>query len=215
MPGSRQARILTLVLAVQALVFYASSRSEAATNARPLREFPLRIGPWETVREGYVDEETNAVLRADDTVTRYYADFARRRSAGLFAAYWKTQRTGQKPHSPQNCLPGAGWELSRKGRLSLAVDGEPAPIDINKFLVIHGEERSVILYWYQTPQRVIASEYAAMAWLIADSMRFHRTDTALVRVNIPIAGGDEQAAVHTGSDFVRAIYPSIKKQLWP
>ena len=48
------------------------------------------------------------VLRADDTLNRIYR--LRAASSYLFIAYFKTQRYGQSPHSPKNCLPGSGWE---------------------------------------------------------------------------------------------------------
>ncbi|MBI3471891.1 MAG: EpsI family protein [Candidatus Solibacter usitatus] len=204
-----------MALLAQGALFYATSRTEAAVHALPLREFPLRAGDWVTAREGYVDEETQSVLRADDTLTRTYAHSDQRRAAQLFVAFFKTQRTGQKPHSPKNCLPGSGWEMTRPGRIQVAVAGEPRPIEINKYLVTHGEERSIVLYWYQTSNRIIASEYSAMYWLIADSIRYNRTDTALVRVVSPVAGNDEDAAVQTGVEFVQAFYPSLRRQLWP
>ena len=36
------------------------------------------------------------------------------------------------------------------------------------------------------PQRVIASEYAAKFWLVADAIRYHRSDTALVKIVVPV-----------------------------
>ncbi len=51
------------------------------------------------------------MLRADDTLfDRRYVDPATGRVVILFIAFFKTQRYGQSPHSPNICLPGAGWE---------------------------------------------------------------------------------------------------------
>ena len=53
---------------------------------------------------------------------------------------------------------------------------------VNRYVVEHGEDKSVTLYWYHSHNRVIASEFSAKFWAVADSIRYHRSDTALVRV---------------------------------
>ena len=50
----------------------------------------------------------------------------------------------------------------------------------------HGNEKSVTLYWYQSHNRVIASEYSAKFWLVADAIRYQRSDTAIVKVVVPV-----------------------------
>ena len=68
--------------------------------------------------------------------------------------------------------------------------GGARPIVVNRYVVQHGEDRSLSLYWYQSRDRVVASEYTAKFWVMADAIRLNRTDTALVRVMIPIVNGD-------------------------
>jgi EpsI family protein len=73
---------------------------------------------------------------------------------------------------------------------------------------------SIVLYWYQSQGRVIADEFAAKFYLIADSIRRHRSDTALVRVVVPVAGRTtRQQATKTAVDFVQAMYPMISSWL--
>ena len=135
------------------------------------------------------------------------------RRAGLFVAYFKTQRTGQSPHSPKNCLPGSGWEPEATGFVDVPVAGQPAPIRINRYVVSHGDEKSVVLYWYQSPRHVIASEFSAKFWLVMDSIRYRRSDTALVRVTIPVAHGDQDGATRVGVAFVQTVFPVLKGYL--
>jgi EpsI family protein len=139
-----------------------------------------------------VEQEIKDQLKADDLLNRLYGDAQSRAAASLFVAYFKTQRTGQSPHSPKNCLPGAGWEPEAEGVLNVAVLGQPEPIRVNRFVVSHGDEKSVVLYWYQSQRRVIASEFSAKFWLVMDSIRYHRSDTALVRVTIPVTNNDPE-----------------------
>jgi EpsI family protein len=200
---------LTLVLVVQAALFYSASHGEATPLVAPLHAFPQSVGDWRMVQEGTIDPETQAVLRADDTMTRFYE--SRAGAANLFIAYFKTQREGQSPHSPKNCLPGSGWQPSETGRIDLPVAG--GSIHINQYVVAKGEAQSVVLYWYQSQGRVIADEFAAKFYLISDSIRNHRSDTALVRVVVPVPQGSTQKAEKIGTEFVQAFYPTLKAYL--
>ena len=65
-------------------------------------------------------------------------------------------------------------------------------------------------YWYQSRDRAVASEYTAKYWVVMDAMRLNRTDTALVRVVVPIINRDEATATKTATDFVRAFYPPLR-----
>jgi EpsI family protein len=192
---------------------FAVSRREAVPLARPLGEFPAQLGAWSQAQEGFVDQETLDVLRADDVLSRTYADPARGRGASLFVAFFKSQRTGQAPHSPKNCLPGSGWTPSESDVRAIQVPGRDQPISVNRYVVSKGEDKSVVLYWYQSRDRVIASEYRAKFYLVADAIRYNRTDTALVRVVVPVSGGDVAVATNTAVEFVQAFFMSLRRHL--
>jgi EpsI family protein len=213
---NRYARLVTALLALQIFAFYAiASRSESAPPAGPLALFPSAVSGWNSVRDFPIEQETLDVLRADDTLDRLYVEPATGRAVVFFVAYFKTQRYGQSPHSPRNCLPGAGWEPvpGMSGRPALTVAGVSEPIVINKFVTEHGDERSVTLYWYQSHGRVIAGEFAAKFWSVADSIRYHRSDTSIVKVTVAVKDGDIETAAKTGFDFTRAVFPALQRQL--
>lgn len=209
---SRRAQILTLVLVGQATLFYTASHGEKIPLAQPLAAFPVHYNDWQLASEGVVEKETQDVLKADDLLTRWYVS-PLHGGANLFIAYFKTQRTGQSPHSPKNCLPGSGWTPSSTGMIDVAIPSRHETITINRYVVSKGEAKSVVLYWYQTKQRVIADEFAAKFWLVADSVRLHRSDTALVRVVIPVKGDQEKEATDAGINFVQETYPLLRKYL--
>jgi EpsI family protein len=203
-------RIATLVLIGQAILFYTASHGDSTPLASPLSAFPARFGDWRVVQEGVVDKETQDVLRADDTLTRFYAE-PNGHAANLFIAYFKTQRYGQSPHSPKNCLPGSGWQQVEAGLVDVPVGGET--IRINRYLVSKGENESIVFYWYQSQGRVIADEFSAKFHLVADSIRNHRSDTALVRVVVQTNAGHHEYSDAIGRDFVKAAYPAVKAYL--
>jgi EpsI family protein len=210
--NSTPARLVTLLLVVQAALLYSSIRPEVIPDSKPLAEFPQTIGPWQEVQEGVIDQETRDVLKADDLLNRVYVDRANRRGADLFVAAFRTQRNGKAPHSPKNCLPGNGWTPLNSSEFQIDV-GRQEPITVNRWVVAHGDDRSLVLYWYQSRDRAIASEYKAKFWVILDAMRLNRTDTALIRIVVPIANRDEERAVRTAVDFVKSFYGAIRQSL--
>jgi EpsI family protein len=213
-PGNRYARVLTAVLLLEGAAFYAvASRAESAPPVGPLGLFPHALGGWTVARDVPIEQEVQDVLRADDTLNRVYVNPSQTDYAFLFIAYFKTQRYGQAPHSPKNCLPGSGWEPVETGRQTIDVPGWNAPIVTNRFVVEHGDERSVVLYWYQTHNRIIASEYWAKFWLVVDSIRYRRSDTSLVKIVVPVHDNNVGAATATGVRFIQAMFPSLLRQL--
>lgn len=214
--NNKYARVLTAALLVQIFAFYAlASRPEYTPSIAPLVAFPSLLGHWTGVKDFPIEQETLDVLNADDTLDRLYVNPATRQGVYLFIAFFRTQRYGQSPHSPKNCLPGAGWEPipGRSSRPSITAPGEAEPIQINKWVTERGMEQSVTLYWYQSHGRVVASEFAAKFWSMADSVRYHRSDTALVKLTIEVHDGDVEGAVKTGYDFLQAMFPALLRQL--
>ena len=210
--NSTPARLVTVLLLAQAALLYSSIRPEATPSALPLSQFPKTIGSWQLEQEGVIDAEEQAVLRADDTMIRSYVDPSTGRGANIYIAAFRSQRNGKAPHSPKNCLPGNGWTPLEAVEETIDV-GAAMPIPVNRYVVQHGESRSLVLYWYQSRDRAVANEYTAKFWVVADAIRLNRTDTALVRVIVPIVNRDSAQAERTAVDFVRTFYRSIRQFL--
>jgi EpsI family protein len=206
----RAARILSVFLIVQASVFYGFSRGETPPSYRQLDGFPKQIGAWRMVQQGVMEPEVKDILRADDYITREYA-VSPQKEANLFVAFFKSQRAGQTPHSPKNCLPGSGWVWTIADTIPVTVPGRAAPIEINRYLVSRGEDRSMVLYWYQSRDRVVASEYQAAAFVAWDAIRYNRTDTSLVRVVVPVMNGKDDVATQTGVEFIQAFFATLRQ----
>jgi EpsI family protein len=71
----------------------------------------------------------------------------------------------------------------------------------------------VVLYWYQNSRRVIAGEWAAKFFVVADSLRAKRTDTALVRIVTWSTNETDEAATMIAAGFARNLYPSLREYL--
>jgi EpsI family protein len=209
---SKPARILTLVMLAQAGMFYGFSRQERASAHAPLTDFHLNNPAWISQEDMPLDKETLEILNADDILARVYRNANSGKVATLFVAYFQTQRTGKTPHSPKNCLPGSGWVPSESGFLTIPISGQQ-PISVNRYVVARGENQSVVLYWYESHNRVVASEYWAKIFTVTDSIRYNRSDTSLVRVVIGADRGDTKTAGDAAVAFVQAFFEPLKEYL--
>jgi EpsI family protein len=200
----------TVILLAEIVMFYSVPTTEFVPSPPPLNVFAKEAGGWRMIAETPLDSETQEFLRADDTLNRSYAD-----SSGvltLFVAFFKSQRGGVTPHSPKVCLPGTGWTPESSTRIWVDVPGD-APLRVNRYLVRHGEYRSIVFYWYQTARRVMADEYVSKVYLMFDGLRYHRSDEAIIRIVSPITEGDS-AAEERAVRFIQTIYQPLKQQMW-
>jgi EpsI family protein len=220
--------LLTRALAICAVlgataVFLANARrAEVGVTRAPFAAFPMEIAGWQAVVDPPMDEAVLTVLGVDDYLSRVYyrPDGA---GVGVYMGFYGSQRQGDTIHSPLNCLPGAGWEPVSEGRRTItdvAVTTSPgAPrrdITVNRYIVQKGLDRQLVLYWYQSHGRVVASEYTSKLYLIHDAMRLNRTDGAMVRVIAPIAIGASDhgaAAEQLAEAFVRVMFPVLPAYL--
>jgi EpsI family protein len=147
------------------------------------------------------------VLRADDYVSRDYAGEGGS-AASLYVGYYTTQRTGATYHSPLNCLPGSGWTLGEPSTVEVRPADGRAPFRANRFVIEHGPERMLMLYWYQGRGRAVASEYADKVYTVLDSIRLRRSDGAMVRVLVPFHGGEREAE-ETAAQFAAHVAPNL------
>lgn len=210
--SSTPARVVTILLVVQAALLYSSIRKENVPPNPPLAEFPTQVGNWTMVQEGTVEKEVMDVLKADDVMTRVYEAPSHPEGANLFVAFFRSQRTGKTPHSPKNCLPGSGWSPLVSDEVTINLGYAPA-IRVNRYVVAREDARSLVLYWYQSRDRVVANEFRAKFYTVADAIRYNRTDTALVRVVVPMTGNDTAAATRTAEEFVKAFYSTLRRCL--
>jgi EpsI family protein len=197
-----------LLIAAAALVQYlASDRGHKQVTSRVmLAEFPNHFERWNQTSARTLGSGQERELGADDYLSRTYSD-DRGGIAYLFIAYYGSQRHRQTFHSPQNCIPGAGWAMGNHRLHRFGQDPEGRERAINEYLIEKDNERMLAFYWYHGRGRVVANEYWARFAAIEDSLLIGRTDGALIRLIVPIGGGDEgeEQVRENGLDFVRRI----------
>ena len=216
----QRAVIVFVCLAAASGLVARANQSEPVTMRASFDGFPMRIDDWRGVQQPPLDERTLTILGADDYLTRSYGT-PDRSEVGLFIGFYQSQRQGDTMHSPLNCLPGAGWEAVSNTKIDIPVAGGTAsssgsPISVNRYIIQKGLDQQLVLYWYQSHGRVVASEYWSKFYLIRDSVRLHRTDGALVRVIAPIphgAANGETSAEGVAVRFVKSLFPVLGSYL--
>jgi EpsI family protein len=179
--GSRYWLAVTL-LSTALLISPLLPGGEKAPTSKPLALFPPVIGSWQG-RDVPLEPRIVESLALDDHLNRLYESNSGEELI-LYVGYYRSQRSGAAIHSPKNCLPGAGWQPISSGHVYLTMpDGERAPV--NLYQVQKGINRQIVLYWYQSHGRIIASEYWAKFYMVWDAIRFNRSDAALVRIIAP------------------------------
>jgi EpsI family protein len=191
--GSLRFGIAAVLMLATALVLQAHSRSEYFPPRASLSSLPLQIDGW-TGTDSVLDQQTLDILGPGEFLVRDYENASQPQPwIDLYIAYFPSQKTGDTIHSPNHCLPGAGWvPTSRQVVRIRRPDGSSFPV--NRYVVSKSGDRQLVLYWFQAHGRVVASEYWAKYYLVSDSVRMNRSDGGLVRLMTPMLNGESPDA---------------------
>jgi EpsI family protein len=198
---------VVLLLIFASVVIHLRNKPEQLPPHLALSQFPIEISGWQTVRDIEVSDDVLTSLGPGQFLLRDYR-VEGKMPTNLFIFY-PSQARDDEIHSPKNCLPGAGWTAIRSGRIQIhRVNG--TSVEVNRFIVGKGRERVVVLYWYQGHGRVTASEFWAKYYLARDAISRNRSDSALVRIIQPYAGGDGEAAAEGQAvAFAKQLFPIL------
>jgi EpsI family protein len=204
--GSLRFWIVAVIMLATALVLQAHSRSEFFPPREPLSSLPLQIDGWTGI-DIPLDQDTLDILGAGEFLVREYENASQSQPLiSLFIAYFPTQKAGDTIHSPNHCLPGAGWVPTSREVVHIAgPDGSSFPV--NRYVVSKSGERQLVMYWFQAHGREVASEYQAKYYLVSDSVRMNRSDGGLVRLMTAMLDGESPDAAQArmmklGSQFL-------------
>lgn len=190
-----------------AFINWLENRGELLIAHQPLREIPAQIGDWRQMgSDTRFSPETESVLRTSDYVMRDYG-LPSGATANLYVGFYDSQRSGATYHSPQNCLPGSGWEMKNPELVEIKT-ASGKTFTANRYIVQNGEYREVLIYWYQGRGRRTASEYQDKIYTVVDSLFRRRSDGALVRIMTPM-GNNEAESLQSAIDLSAQISDNL------
>lgn len=200
-----------LVLGAGILLVQASAAQRSMPLQRPLGDvIPTTIDGY-AGSELEVPEDEAAVAGMTTYLSRAYrSETAAIPFFTLYVGYYDSQTQGHTIHSPRNCLPGAGWEALQFE--TQRVETATGPLRVARYLVQRGEQRALVLYWYQGRGRVESGEYAVKYQLFRDAALRGRTEEALVRVMVPIEGA-ATPSMDLAVAVTRVVVPALFESL--
>jgi len=205
--------IVTALLVAATVVIGRASQTETVLPRARFSAFPMTIGKWNGRPDAAFPQHVLDVLGVDDYLSRTY--FASdRAAANLYMGFYEKQREGDTIHSPLNCLPGAGWEPIDKTRVTIRTPQGPAVV--NELVIEKGIEHQLVLYWYQSHGRVVASEYWGKTYLVLDALRMNRTDGSMIRVITSIGDNLKEGrprASEMAHEFAETVFPMLPPYL--
>ena len=163
-------------------------RTRVAPDRFSFALFPNQLGQWEQRGEKHrFSPDVERGLAADDYVAAQYSRSASAHSLDFFAAWYQDLSADGVQHTPEICLPGAGWEIAEvhKVDLSNALSLE-TPFNVNRVIIQKEEERMLVYYWFTHMGRAMPSNTAAKFSVLTRGLVAGRTDGAIVRVISPI-----------------------------
>jgi len=209
---------VTFLLLVSLFVTIGIGQREKVVLVRKdFSQFPMEINGW-LGQKSRIDRDALDLLKLDDYLM---ADYTRETSAGdieamnLYSAYYNQQEAGAAAHSPKTCLPGGGWRIEESSEEFLPYVGtNPGGLLVNRFVIKKGEQSQIVYYWFQQRGRIIASEYMVKWYLLLDSIKYGRTDGALVRLTTLVRPGEDVAKADTRlAKFAKLIQPVLSEYI--
>lgn len=196
---------LACVLLMLSATLVASKVSEPRTPeflAQSLDAIPRHIADFTGSSNPPLDQQILDKLLADSYLSRTYSKPGI--AADLFIAFYARQRAGESMHSPKHCLPGSGWEIWNYGSTEVPVNGRP--VKVNNYSISHEGDRRIVLYWYQSKGRIVASEYLGKLLLARDALLQNSTAGSIVRIIVP----DQPAALGEARKFATELIPYVQ-----
>jgi EpsI family protein len=130
----------------------------------------------------------------------------------FYAAYYQTQDSTRAIHSPHDCIPGGGWEITKLEQRTFPAASGTGGFQVNRAVVQLGAHRQIVYYWFDERGRQFTNEYLARWYLFWDALTRHRTDGALVRfvATLPVGANESEVDDHIMS-LARRIEPTLSR----
>jgi len=180
--------IVAVPMLATAIGLLAHSSTEIIPRHDPLSSLPSQIEGW-AGSDGTISPEELDILGHPEYVIREYQNSSQQPWINFYIAFFPSQKAGDTIHSPEHCLPGAGWVPTSREVIQLTQPGGSS-FPVNRDVVAQSGERQLVLYWFQAHGRAVASPWQAKYYLISDSIHMNRSDGALVRLMTPMLDGE-------------------------
>ena len=180
-----------------------TARRIAEPLVTPLDRIAPQIEGWTAAADQTLPASTLRALAPTSYLVRTYRKDQSRLE--VFIAFYSQQRAGESMHSPKHCLPGAGWEIWKHDSAFIPAHG--MQVEVNKYSIQNNGTRMLMFYWYQSKNRIVASEYLGKILLARDTMVSGHTAGSIVRIMLP----DTPTATQEGTAFGARLISEVER----
>lgn len=207
------ALIVAALVGAGAYVHFGTSNILKVPVRANLDTLPYEFEGWRSDRQE-LSTATLEVLGADDHIVTNFAS-PEGEHFNLYINYLDMQRHGHSWHSPRQCIPGGGWQITQHDVVpTTSVDGKE--FYYNRIIIENRGHRQLLYYWYDQRSRKIANEFVMKLLLIYDAMTIRRTDGAMIRIITPIARAESvEDADARLLGFMRKLEPKLPNYIPP
>ena len=207
------ALVAAMLFAAGVFIHFGTSNVLRVPERADLDQLPAEFANWSSdVQE--VDKATLEVLGADDYIITNMTS-PDEEHFNLYIAYLTMQRHGHSWHSPKQCIPGGGWQITRHDVVpTTTADGKQ--YYYNRLIIENRGAQQLLYYWYDQRGRKIANEFVMKTLLILDAVSIRRTDGAMIRIMTPIERGEAvESADARLLGYMRELEPKLPAYIPP
>jgi len=208
----KRAIVLSLLMISTFIYLWFMSHGESVQAKKKFSTFPKQVEAW-IGKESFFDQKIYDKLGVDDSVLIYYRSNDNR-EVQLYIGYYESQREGDLIHSPKHCMPGSGWNITDTSLEEIIIPGNKTKkIKAIKLILEKGINKQVVLYWFQSRGRFIASEYWQKIYLVWDAIFKNRTDGSFVRLITSVNDKGVESATESLKSFAVAVIPILNEYI--
>jgi len=169
-------------------------RKYTAPDRPSFAVFPKQVGNWRQVgEEQSFTPEVERILAADDYHAVQFGQSPSSPTIDFFTAWYEDLAENGVMHTPEICLPGAGWEIAKVDIIDISRElGLNSPYKINRIIIQKGSQRSLVYYWFTHMGHAIPRSASAKFSVLTRGVMAGRSDGAIIRLIRPIGEGQSE-----------------------
>lgn len=164
---------------------------------------PNQLGEWRQFGdEQKFSPEIERSLAADDYTALQFSRAVNQPRIDFFSAWYRDLSADGVQHTPEICLPGAGWEIAEVDRVDISGQlGLDASFTINRVIVQKNEQQMVVYYWFSHMGHIMPRNTAAKISVLTRGLIAGRSDGAILRLISPIDKNDPDGEANAEAEM--------------
>ncbi|KJS28603.1 MAG: hypothetical protein VR64_23780 [Desulfatitalea sp. BRH_c12] len=200
--------VLMVVFFSTCIFVYGFNKPSEIVKKPALMNYFDSIDGYATLRHIPLKESSVAMLALDDYV---FADYKGEQGViNLYIGYYYTADKAYSAHSPLVCYPSQGWKIDTRPVKSTLTFGHHK-IYFEEIVTSHGEEKELVLYWYQTGHFTNTQVYRNKIDMGYNKLVKNDEQHGFVRVSVPFGNDSGVRAKQAATKFIQDFYPSLVK----